>query len=274
MFYHLIIEKYGPNRGTGISTLYLFDLSEKDVKAKYCSPYLNGEQFRVNGYVLTNENILRFQVKETKDKAQSIADKETSKIPPNVLILYTREDIVNDDRLSKDVTNAFLSDTSLPEDDENRDGSVKKSVFIVHGRDHSKVPEIENFVRSIGYEPIVLFKEIDMGDTIIEKIEKNVDKSCYGIVLYTGCDMGYPLGKAKEKKPRARQNVVFEHGYLIGKFGRKCVCALVDDKRKIELPGDLAGVVYTKYDEAGAWKYEIAKNMKAVGMKFDFADIR
>jgi len=40
------------------------------------------------------------------------------------------------------------------------------------------------------------------------------------------------LGKATgdpELKPRARQNVVFEHGYLMGKIGRKNVCALVKD---------------------------------------------
>lgn len=48
--------------------------------------------------------------------------------------------------------------------------------------------EIENFVRSIGYEPIVLFKEADSGDTIIRKIEKYTSKSNYAIVLYTKCD--------------------------------------------------------------------------------------
>ena len=31
-------------------------------------------------------------------------------------------------------------------------------------------------------------------------------------------------------KPRARQNVVFEHGYLIGKLGRNKVCALVKEE--------------------------------------------
>ena len=69
-------------------------------------------------------------------------------------------------------------------------------------------------MRSINYNPIVLFKEPSIGQTIIEKIESNVENICFAVVIYTSCD----LGKAKESPvltPRARQNVVFE------KFGVK-----------------------------------------------------
>ena len=46
---------------------------------------------------------------------------------------------------------------------------------------------------------------------------------------------------------RARQNVVFEHGYLIAKLGRKNVCALVRDN--IEVPNDISGIVYVPLDK-------------------------
>ena len=82
----------------------------------------------------------------------------------------------------------------------------------------------------------------------------------FGIVLYTPCDLGYVKGKKKEKKARARQNVVFEHGYLIGKLGRNNVCALV--KGDIELPNDISGIVYIQLDSNGSWKIPLAKELK------------
>ena len=91
-------------------------------------------------------------------------------------------------------------------------------------------------------------------------------------VLYTECDKG----RAKElppeqEKSRARQNVVFEHGYFIGKLGREHVCALV--KGNIETPGDVDGVVYVNMDPEGAWKFKLANNMKNVGLTVDLNKI-
>jgi len=88
----------------------------------------------------------------------------------------------------------------------------------------------------------------------------------FAIILYTPCD----IGRAKEEKKgraRARQNVVFEHGYLIGKLGRNRVCALVKDG--VETPRDISGVIYKSMDFAGAWKTGILKEMKNIGIAVD-----
>lgn len=87
----------------------------------------------------------------------------------------------------------------------------------------------------------------------------------------TPCDLGASKGKKDQLKPRARQNVVFEHGYLIGKIGRKNVCALV--KGDIETPTDISGVVYIEMDEGDSWKYAVAKEMKACGYEVDLNKI-
>jgi predicted nucleotide-binding protein len=80
--------------------------------------------------------------------------------------------------------------------------------------------------------------------------------------------MGRAIGaKVDEERCRARQNVVFEHGYLIGKLGRECVCALV--KGDIETPSDISGVVYITMDDAGAWKMKLAKEMKSARLPVD-----
>ena len=82
----------------------------------------------------------------------------------------------------------------------------------------------------------------------LKKIERFSDV-CYAVVLYTECDKGRDKNKpVEQERYRARQNVVFEHGYLIGKLGRDHVCALV--KGDVETPGDISGVIYTSMDPA------------------------
>lgn len=141
----------------------------------------------------------------------------------------------------------------------------KTKVFIVHGHDNLAKEETARFIEKLGFEAIVLHEQASGGDTIIEKIERYSNVG-FGIVLYTPCD----LGKNKdgiELKKRARQNVIFEHGYLIGKIGRKNVCALVKDE--IEKPNDIAGVVYIDMDISGSWKSRLILEMKNSGYNID-----
>ena len=84
--------------------------------------------------------------------------------------------------------------------------------------------------------------------------------------MYTPCDTGGISGD-KNQKARARQNVVFEHGYLIGKLGRSNVCALV--KGDVETPNDISGVVYVPLDSNGAWHLSLAKEMRNSGYPVD-----
>lgn len=141
-----------------------------------------------------------------------------------------------------------------------------KRVFVVHGHDTNVRNEVELFIRGIGYEPIILCKRADKGNTIIEKIEREAKDVCYAIILYTSCDLGKDKDAAN-LKPRARQNVVFEHGFMCAHLGRERVCALLEEG--VEQPSDLQGVIYKSLDTSGAWKYQIADEMKAVGLDVD-----
>lgn len=142
------------------------------------------------------------------------------------------------------------------------DGSFnKKQVFIVHGHDEIAKLDVVNFVISLGLEPIILHMQASSGMTIIEKIEyySNVG---FGIVLYTPCDVGQKVGELTGQH-RARQNVVFEHGYLIGKLSRPRVSAVV--KGSVETPNDISGVVYVDMDSAGSWQEQLKVEMRGVG---------
>lgn len=139
-------------------------------------------------------------------------------------------------------------------------------VFIVHGRDNEAKLELARYLEKINLEPIILHEQVSRGRTIIEKIEEYTDVN-YAIVLYTPCDIGGLNDGKNELRERARQNVVFEHGLLIGKIGRNNVSALV--KGNIEKPNDISGVVYMDMS-SGDWKIDLARELNDAGYDIDF----
>jgi len=134
-------------------------------------------------------------------------------------------------------------------------------VFIVHGHDEIAKLEMADFINSLGLEAIILHMQANSGLTIIEKIERYSNVG-FGVILYTPCDVGAKAGSLNGKY-RARQNVVFEHGYLIGKLGRSRVAAVV--KNEVETPTDINGIVYIPMDDNGKWKKDLIKELIIVG---------
>lgn len=149
---------------------------------------------------------------------------------------------------------------------EKRHLIMEDRIFVVHGRNIGIRDEIELFIRRIGLTPIILAEQANKGMTIIEKIEKYSDVS-YAIVLYTSCDEGRMKGE-KDLKDRARQNVVFEHGYMVAKLGRDKVIALVD--QGVEIPGDLSGVIYISMQDAD-WKAQVMRELDDSGLQVDWS---
>lgn len=142
----------------------------------------------------------------------------------------------------------------------------KNKVFIVHGHDGEAKERTARFIEKLGFEPVILHEQASRGMTIIEKIENSSNEVGFGIVLYTPDDMGNVKVEAEKGALnfRARQNVVFEHGFLIGKIGRKNVIPLVEGS--IELPNDISGIVYIADKD---WQLDIAREMKAAGYDID-----
>ncbi|MFC1771056.1 TIR domain-containing protein [Candidatus Margulisiibacteriota bacterium] len=135
-----------------------------------------------------------------------------------------------------------------------------KQVFIVHGHDEIAKLDAEKYITKLGLEPIILHRQASSGKTIIEKIEAYSNVG-FAVILYTHCDNGTQKSSLNFL-PRARQNVVFEHGYLIGKLGRSRVAALV--KGNVELPNDISGIIYITMDDQGQWQGELKKEMKNI----------
>lgn len=145
-------------------------------------------------------------------------------------------------------------------------GRDKTKVFIVHGHDENLKRDVALFIAEQGLEAVILHKQASGGKTIIEKLEDRSDVG-FAIVLYTPCDIGRSAS-ARKNNPRARQNVVFEHGFFVGKIGRGRVVALVKDG--VEIPNDYSGVVYVSHNDNDNWKNEIGRELVEAGYKINF----
>lgn len=134
-----------------------------------------------------------------------------------------------------------------------------KKVFIVHGRDNSKKYEVYDFLYQQGLTPIILHEQVNNGQTIIEKIENNSDVAC-AIILLTPDDEGRLKSSTNNLKTRARQNVIFEAGYFMGKLGRNRTIILSGVEESMS---DIDGIVYLDIDN---YKSDLLKELKALNL--------
>lgn len=144
-------------------------------------------------------------------------------------------------------------------------------VFIVHGHDDLMKVEMARFIENAGLEAIILHEQPSGSKTIIEKIESFGDVG-FAVILYTPCDVGAKKTDDPNLLDRARQNVVFEHGYFIGRLGRSRVAALV--KGSIETPNDISGIVYTQVDPQNSWRMNLFNELKNAGYNVDTKALR
>lgn len=226
LFYQVQIEIKEKDKNKDNLCYYELDKTDKnELLNNIILPFVKNEEFIFNGYFLKKDKISRLLVKTTKSTTKELSDYENYNLPRNLIMYIPPEAILAYKEYTTDITQEILSEArdminSKQRKSEDKEKSKEFSkVFIVHGHDVLAKTEIARFIEQLGFEAIILSEQPNVGKTIIEKIEQNTNVD-FGIVLYTPCDIGGEK-KSKTLKLRARQNVVFEHGYLIGKLGRE-----------------------------------------------------
>ncbi len=143
-----------------------------------------------------------------------------------------------------------------------------EEVSIIHGRDEAAKHAIARFVERLGLKAIVLDEQPDDGLTIIEKLERDAGNVGFAIAALTPDDVGALKDEADEQlKLRARQNVIFELGYFMGKLGRPRVCLLIEGE--LENPSDLDGLLYVPISSSNEWQLKLAAAMQRAGLPVD-----
>ena len=137
-------------------------------------------------------------------------------------------------------------------------------IFVVHGHNEAfRLKVVDFLTKATGTSPTVLIDEANKGMELFEKFEDAAQRACFAVVLATADDIGRAKS-AKEDRDRARQNVILEWGFFAGRLGRERVALLCEPG--VELPSDIGGLVYVTLDAAGAWRFDLAKELKAANI--------
>lgn len=143
--------------------------------------------------------------------------------------------------ISVKVLEATLSLATLPFVDKER-------IFIVHGRSEALLAELEDFLRENDIEPVVVKTYARTGQDLLSFIEERIRDCLAGFVLLTPDDEGRLYQFGEPLRQRARQNVIFEGGYLTALFRRtNRVCFL--QQGDLEIPSDLNGLLMERCEQ-------------------------
>jgi predicted nucleotide-binding protein len=247
-FYHVIIKPLREEQDE------MVDIPDRQmVIDRYISKYVASKPFFWKNSFRYTERIEVFKTEYPWGFSDPSFEEVTSEL------VYEAEQLIQSNRAK----NIAADSTKRIHDKSNK-------VFIVHGRDEAVKEKVARFVGKLNLTPIILHEQPNEGKTIIEKLETYTDVD-FAVILYTPCDEGRLKGD-QDFKARARQNVVFEHGLLIGKLGREKVCALVQGN-DIEILSDINGVVYHPLDDHDGWHLKLAKELKSVGFNIDLNNI-
>jgi predicted nucleotide-binding protein len=123
-------------------------------------------------------------------------------------------------------------------------GSVRS--FIVHGHDHKSLFELKDYLQNtLGLDqPVVLQQMPGGGKTLIEKFETEAEATELVFVLLTPDDEVASPSDTNAEKRRARQNVILEMGFFLGKLGRESGKILLLHKGPVDIPSDISGIEY------------------------------
>lgn len=151
------------------------------------------------------------------------------------------------------------------------------AVFVVHGHDTGALTQLEEFLGSVGIQPIVLSRQDESPQSLFQKFLAIAGRSRFAIVLLCAEDYGasrvqYEAVGVGDRalQFRARQNVILELGFFYGKLGWESVFVLYKHAERVfpnfERPSDLDGVVFDPIGDPN-WQRKLADKLAAAGFE-------
>ncbi len=141
------------------------------------------------------------------------------------------------------------------------------NIFIVHGRDTAALNSLKLLLVERGVNPTILGEQSASGAEMLKQMEDLLAECYAGFVLLTPDDEGRLIKDPLPHNPRARQNVIFEGGWLSALFRRdQRICFLRTGT--LELPSDILGVRCEDFNPADPDVFRIEKLLTTWGISW------
>jgi predicted nucleotide-binding protein len=171
-------------------------------------------------------------------------------------------------KIDESFSNIFAQDLAR---EANRAGqtvtdAAKHSVFVVHGHDDDALNVVKQFLIEIDVIPIILRDIEEPDDSLLRRFLRVAEQASFAVVVVSPDDIGAslvhygaPKGGENTLRYRARQNVILELGFFLGKlkeFRKVFVLRKLPQEPwpEFEMPSDLAGAIFKDIDLQGRWK--------------------
>jgi predicted nucleotide-binding protein len=151
------------------------------------------------------------------------------------------------------------------------------AVFVVHGHDAQALAQVEDYLLSVGVQPVILARQDASPQSLFQKFMTVGAQARFAIVLLGPDDWGAsrrqydaPGVGDRALQFRARQNVVLELGFFYGRLGWESVFVVYRTPDEVfpnfERPSDLDGVVFDSISDAD-WRTRLGERLTAAGFE-------
>ncbi len=123
-------------------------------------------------------------------------------------------------------------------------------------------------LQKLGLSSVILNEE-SQDTSFMARAAEHPDAG-FAIVLLAPDEMGYAASEApRPARPRGSQDLILQLGYFLGRLGPERVLALYRPVEGFELPADPTHLLFTPFDTAGRWQFDLLKQLKGCGYKVD-----
>ena len=151
---------------------------------------------------------------------------------------------------------------------------LSNRILLLHGSNNEMKEKVVGVLTQLGFEIIISEDNENYSKPLTQKMTEYSDISFVVVVLSFDVYWYWKDQKPKDAKLCAHQNIVFELGYMIGKFTRNKVLVLYDEKKNFELPSNFFNAYYIPYDKERVWHTQLIKALNDHGYKMDIKQLR
>ncbi len=265
--YHIYIE-YAEADKSGIR----FNLTKEALVRTFTDPFNAGKSFWFMGRLLNPIKVTKAVIFWSYEPADKL------KLPNHENLVATENKTYLIECVQKSkvkgayiCTDKFFSTTQkTSEATQSTAGSmaVRRRVFVVSGADDDMKQDVTAALTKLLLVPVVLCEEPAQGRKIVERFGDYGDVG-FAVVLLSSDDFVYSKDDAATKrKPKPRQEVVFELGFLLGKLGSGRVLGFFREAEGF-VPLEFDGVKLVAFDDRDSWKLALIRELTRCGFAVD-----